>query len=202
MAELVFCDLAAVLFAAVARGLAERVAEARVDFEAAAVVGFDRLEDDFVRVVVFFAVAVVGLFFFPVVVLLAVVLLAVVLLAVVLPVVDLARVVFVDLAAVDFREAVVVFDDLAVVGRAELPVRALDVDLAVEDFAVDDFPLLAVVVRLAVVAEAVRGLEALDFVPLAGFAAVDFWEVVRDRLVLPVDLRVEVLVVLAIPWTP
>lgn len=80
------------------------------------------------------------------------------------------------------------------------------VDLAVDDLEVDDFPLPAAVAGLA--EAVVRDFEVRpDFVPAEDFAAVAllaevFRAVVRVRVELPDDLRVEALVELAIPWTP
>ncbi|MFG0294673.1 MAG: hypothetical protein ACF8PG_02105 [Maioricimonas sp. JB045] len=213
MPERDFDELLAVVLAAVARVLVERVDEVPLDFEAD-VLGFARLADVFERVVGFlavdladvFAVAVADRLFLPVDVL------AVLLAAVELAVVDdLLRVepvpvVFDALEDVVRFEVEVDFDDLAVVGRAEVLVRARVVDLAVDDLEVDDFPLPAAVAGLA--EAVVRDFEVRpDFVPVEDFAAVAllaevFRAVVRVRVELPDDLRVEVLVELAIPWTP
>ncbi|MEW4531185.1 hypothetical protein [Maioricimonas sp. JC845] len=213
MPERDFDELPAVVLAAVARVLVERVDEVPLDFEAD-VLGFARLADVFERVVGFlavdladvFAVAVADRLFLPVDVL------AVLLAAVELAVVDdLLRVepvpvVFDALEDVVRFEVEVDFDDLAVVGRAEVLVRARVVDLAADDLEVDDFPLPAAVAGLA--EAVVRDFEVRpDFVPVEDFAAVAllaevFRAVVRVRVELPDDLRVEVLVELAIPWTP
>ena len=211
MPERDFDELLAVVLAAVARVLVERVDEVPLDFEAD-VLGFARLADVFERVVGFlavdladvFAVAVADRLFLPVDVL--AVLLAAVELAVVDDLLRVEPVPVVFDALEDVARFEVEVADFAVVGRAEVLVRARVVDLAVDDLEVDDFPLPAAVAGLA--EAVVRDFEVRpDFVPVEDFAAVAllaevFRAVVRVRVELPDDLRVEVLVELAIPWTP
>lgn len=151
-----------------------------------------------------FAVAVADRLFLPVDVL--AVLLAAVELAVVDDLLRVEPVPVVFDALEDVARFEVEVADFAVVGRAEVLVRARVVDLAVDDLEVDDFPLPAAVAGLA--EAVVRDFEVRpDFVPAEDFAAVAllaevFRAVVRVRVELPDDLRVEALVELAIPWTP
>lgn len=124
-----FDELLAVVLAAVARVLVERVDEVPVDFEAD-VLGFARLADVFERVVGFlavdladvFAVAVADRLFLPVDVL--AVLLAAVELAVVDDLLRVEPVPVVFDALEDVARFEVEVADFAVVGRAEVLVRA------------------------------------------------------------------------------